>query len=281
VLRRRPTVIDVDLSRDFDNIQHSVLLDKIAKRVHDPQVLRLIKQMIKVGDHIGVPQGGPVSPLAATISLNEVDWAFDAIRRKTAEGDYEAVNSHRFADDMVITVSGHRSKRGWAQRALQCLQESLTPLGVSLHPEKTTMVDTLQGEACSFLGFDLCRVGRRRGEGHFIVITPKKSARLAIKAKMREVIRQAGATPAHGGDCLDQPGFGGMGAVCSVWPCESSLQRRARRCRETVRTLLTRRKRRRKRRIGWRRWRNAYLYEVLGLCWDWNVRYLPNAGSYK
>jgi group II intron reverse transcriptase/maturase len=183
VLRRMSMVIDVDLSSYFDNIRHAVLLDQIAKRVQDPQVLHLIKQIIKVGGSIGVAQGGPLSPLAANIYLSEVDWAFDAIRRKTAEGDYEAVNYHRFADDIVITVSGHPSKRGWAQRALQRLQECLAPLGVRLNPEKTKMVDTLKGDAFSFLGFDLRRVHRRRGEGHFILMTPKKSARLAIRPK--------------------------------------------------------------------------------------------------
>ena len=48
VLRRMTTVIDVDLSRYFDTIRHSVLLDKIAKRVQDPQVMHLVKQIIKV-----------------------------------------------------------------------------------------------------------------------------------------------------------------------------------------------------------------------------------------
>jgi hypothetical protein len=101
------TIIDVDLSRYFDTIRHSVLLGKIAKRVQDPQVLHLVRQIIKAGKKLGVPQGGPFSPLAANIYLNEVDWALDAIRRKTAEGPYEAVNYHQFADDIVITVSGH------------------------------------------------------------------------------------------------------------------------------------------------------------------------------
>jgi RNA-directed DNA polymerase len=50
--------------------------------------------------------------LAATIYLTEVDWAFDAIRRQTAQGSYEAVNYQRVADDSVITVRGHHSKRG-------------------------------------------------------------------------------------------------------------------------------------------------------------------------
>ena len=73
VLRRMSTVIDVDLSRYFDTIRHSVLLDKIAKRVQDPQVLHLVKQILQAGGKIGVPQGGPFSPLAANIYLNEVD----------------------------------------------------------------------------------------------------------------------------------------------------------------------------------------------------------------
>jgi RNA-directed DNA polymerase len=279
VLRRMFTVIDVDLSSYFDNIRHAVLLDKIAKRVQDPQVLHLVKQIIKVGGNTGVPQGGPLSPLAANIYLNEVDWAFDAIRQKTAEGDYEAVNYHRFADDIVITVSGHPSKRGWAQRALQRLQEYLEPLGVRLNPEKTKMVDTLKGEAFSFLGFDLRRVGRRQGEGHFILMTPKKSARLAIKAKIRETIRHAGATPL-------KEVIARINRVLAGWVNYFRCGHSSRAFSEVrdyvemkVRTLLTRRKRRRKRSIGWRRWSNEYLYGVLGLFWDWKVRYLPNAGS--
>src|ERR1700694_2394955 len=60
VLRRMSTVIDLDLSRYFDTIRHSVLLDRIAQRIQDPQVLHLVKQIIKVGGKIGVPQGGPL-----------------------------------------------------------------------------------------------------------------------------------------------------------------------------------------------------------------------------
>jgi RNA-directed DNA polymerase len=111
VMRRMSMVIDVDLSRYFDTIRHSVLLDKIAKRIQDPQVLHLIKQIIKAAGKTGVPQGGPFSPLAANIYLNEIDWMFDEIRCKTAQESYEAVNYHRFADDSVITVSGHHTKR--------------------------------------------------------------------------------------------------------------------------------------------------------------------------
>src|SRR6266446_6267822 len=195
LLRRMSTVIEVDLARYFDTIRHDLLLQQIARRVQDPAVLHLVKQILKAGGKIGVPQGGPFSPLAANIYLNEVDWAFDAIRRQTAQGSYEAVNYHRFADDVVITVSGHHTKRGWAERALQRLQEQFALLGVELNREKTKVVNTLKGEAFGFLGFDLRRVRRRKGDGYFILMTPKKKARTAVKAKIRDIIRRGGATP--------------------------------------------------------------------------------------
>jgi group II intron reverse transcriptase/maturase len=56
VLRRMSTVIEVDLSRYFDTIRHSVLLDKIAKRIQDPQVLHVVKQIIQAGGKVGVAQ---------------------------------------------------------------------------------------------------------------------------------------------------------------------------------------------------------------------------------
>ena len=282
VLRRMSTVIDVDLSRYFDTIRHSVLVDKIATRVQDPQVLHLVKQIIKAGGKIGVPQGGPFSPLAANIYLNETDWAFDAIRRKTAQGSYEAVNYHRFADDIVITVDGHHSKRGWAERALQRLQEQLAPLGVELNEEKTKVVNLLKGEAFGFLGFDLCRVRKSNKSkgGYFIRMTPKQKARKAVKAKIRETIRRGGATPAK--MLISQ-----INAILTGWVNYFRVGHSSRAFSEVrdyvemkVRTLLTRRKRRRKSSVGWRRWSNEYLYGVLGLYWDWTVRPLPGAHDF-
>ncbi len=246
VLRRMSTVIDVDLSRYFDTIRHSILLDKIAKRVQDPQVLRLVKQAIKAAGQIGVPQGGPFSPLAANIYLNEVDWMFDAIRRKTAQGPYEAVNYHRFADDIVITVSGHSTKRGWAGRALQRLKEQLIPLGVELNQEKTKVVDTLKGEAFGFLGFDLRRVRKREREGYYLQMTPKKKARKAIKAKIRDIIRHGGATPVQVLVAQINVALAGWVNYFRVGNASRAFSEVRDYLEMKVRTLLTRRKRRRK-----------------------------------
>jgi len=274
-MRRMSTVIDVDLTRYFDNIRHSVLLEQIAKRVQDPQVMHLVKQIIKVGGSLGVPQGGPFSPLAANIYLNEVDWYFDAIRRKTAEGSFEAVNYHRFADDIVITVSGHSSKQGWAQRALQRLQEQLEPLGVGLNPEKTKTVDVLKGEAFGFLGFDLRRELKRNGNGYYVKMTPKKKARKAIKAKIRDIVRYGGATPAKVLVTRINAALAGWVNYFRVGNSSRAFSEVRDYLEMKIRTLLTRRKRRRKRSVGWRRWSNVYLYEVLGLFWDWRIDPLP------
>jgi group II intron reverse transcriptase/maturase len=281
VLRRMFIVIDVDLSRYFDNLRHSVLLDKIAKRVQDPRVMHLVKQIIKVSGSVGVPQGGPFSPLAANIYLNDVDWAFDAIRRKTAQGTYEAVNYHRFADDIAITVSAHHTKRGWAERALQRLQEKLTPLGVELNREKTTLVNTLDGEAFGFLGFDLRRVRPRKGGRPYILMTPRKKARLAIKATVRDIIRRGGSTPAKAIVAQINAALAGWVNYFRVGNASRAFSEVRDYVEMKVRTLLTRRKRRRKRSVGWRRWSNEYLYDVLGLFWGWKVRPLPNAEAFS
>jgi RNA-directed DNA polymerase len=281
VTRRMSTVIDVDLSRYFDTIRHSMLLDKIAKRIQDPQVLHLVRQILKAGGKVGVPPGGPFSPLAANIYWNEVDWFFDAIRRQTAEGDYEAVNYHRFADDIVITISGHHTKRGWAERALQRLQEQFALIGVELNQEKTKVVNLLNGEAFGFLGFDLRRIRKRKGEGYFILMTPKKKARQAVKAKVRDLLGRSGATPLP--VVVKQ-----INATLAGWVNYFRVGNASRAFSEVrdyvemkIRTLLTRRKRRRKSSIGWQRWSNEYLYEVLGLYWDWKLQPLPGAERFE
>jgi group II intron reverse transcriptase/maturase len=279
VMRRMSTVVDVDLSKYFDTLRHSILLDKIAKRIQDPEVMHLIKQIIKAAGKVGVPQGGPFSPLAANIYLNEIDWMFDAIRRKTAQGSFEAVNYHRFADDIVITVSGHSTKAGWAHRALQRLEEQLIPMGVALNREKTKIVDTLTDAAFGFLGFDLRRVRKREKDGYLVLMTPKKKARKAIKAKIREII-------VHGGALTAQAIVKKINAALAGWVNYFRVGNSSRAFSEVrdyvemkVRTLLTRRKRRHKRSIGWRRWSNEYLYDVLGLYWDWKIQPLPGLGK--
>ena len=184
------------------------------------------------------------------------------------------------ATRLVITVSGHHSKRGWAERAIQRLKEQLVPLGVSLNIEKTRMVDMLKGESFGFLGFDLRRVLNRQRTGHFILMTPKKKARKAIKAKIREIIKHGGASPAK--EIIAR-----INTVLAGWANYFRVGNSSRAFSEVrdylemkVRTLLTRRKRRQKRSVGWRRWSNEYLYGVLELFWGWRLKPLGNVEAY-
>lgn len=107
------------------------------------------------------------------------------------------------------------------------------------------MVNTLNGEAFGFLGFDLRRVRKQDGAGHFILMTPKKKARKTVKAKVREIIARGGATPAR--TVVKR-----INATLAGWVNYFRVGNSSRAFSEVrdyvemkVRTLLTRRKRRR------------------------------------
>ena len=109
-------------------------------------------------------------------------------------------------------------------------------------------------------------------------MTPKKNARKAVKARVRDIIALSGAMPAA--DMVKR-----INATLAGWVNYFRVGNSSRAFSEVrdyvemkVRTLLTRRKRRRKRSVGWRRWSNEYLYDVLGLYWDWKIQPLPGVG---
>ena len=183
------------------------------------------------------------------------------------------------ATRLVITVSGHHTKRGWAERALQRLEEQLIPLGVTLNREKTKIVDTLKGEAFGFLGFDLRRVCKREQAGYYVLMTPKKKARKAIKAKIRDTIATGGASTAAELVTKINVAVAGWVNYFRVGNSSRAFSEIRDYMEMKIRTLLTRRKRRQKRSIGWRRWSNEYLYGVLGLYWDWKLHPLPGLGK--
>jgi hypothetical protein len=122
------------------------------------------------------------------------------------------------ATHLVITVSGHHTKSGWAERALQRLREQLAPLKVELNLEKTKIVDTMKDESFGFLGFDLRRVRKREGDGYFIHMIPKKKARTAIKAKIREIIQRGGSASAIRSRCILRSHAAGYG-FCVAQRC--------------------------------------------------------------
>ncbi len=167
------------------------------------------------------------------------------------------------------------------QAGTGALKQQLEPLGVELNPEKTKVVDTLEGESFSFMGFDLRRVPNRTKTAHIILMTPRKKARTMVKARIRETIQNAGAKPAK--ELVAQ-----TNQILTGWVNYFRVGNSSRAFSEVrdytemkLAILLTRRKRRKKRSIGWRRWSNGYLYNVLGLYWDWKVHPFKNAEEYR
>jgi RNA-directed DNA polymerase len=280
LLRRMFKVIEVDLSAFFDSIRHHILLGKIARRVQDDQVLALVKKILKATGAMGVPQGGPVSPLAANISLNDLDWQFERLRQESEDGPYDSLNDHRFADDIIILVSHHGSKQWMEPWVQEQLRQHLATLQVQVNAEKTRVVNTRQGEAFSFLGFDVRRVLNRRQQP-YVLLTPRKKARLASKAEIRQIMRESGAQPVPAIIQRINPVLAGWVHYFRVANSNRAFGEVRDDVEMKVRTLLSRRKRRRKRSIGWKRWRNEDLYSVLGLYWDWTLQPLKSAEAYR
>lgn len=108
VVKDKTRVIDLDLRAYFDTVKHHILLNKVAKRIADDKIMRLLKLMLKAGGKEGVPQGGVISPLLSNIYLHEVDKMLEKAKETTREGKYIHLEYARFADDCVIMVDGHQ-----------------------------------------------------------------------------------------------------------------------------------------------------------------------------
>src|SRR5450631_2945287 len=99
IVQRKTRIIDIDLRAYFDNVQHYLLLAKVARRVQDEAVMHLLKMMLKATGKKGVPQGGVISPLLSNVYLTEVDRMLEKAIATTRSGGYTAVQYARFADD--------------------------------------------------------------------------------------------------------------------------------------------------------------------------------------
>jgi RNA-directed DNA polymerase len=136
-------IVDVDLRKFFDTIDHGHLRELLKRRVRDGVILRLIGKWLKAGvleegvhttPEVGTPQGGVISPLLANIFLHYVldEW-FEQEVRPRLKGRAFLI---RYADDFVIGVA----REDDARRILEALAKRTSKYGLTVHPEKTRLV---------------------------------------------------------------------------------------------------------------------------------------------
>jgi RNA-directed DNA polymerase len=270
IVQNKTRVIDLDLRAYFDNVRHDLLLAKVARRVNDPDVLALLKQMLKASGKTGVPQGGVISPLLSNLYLTEVDRMLERAKEVTRFGKYTRMEYARFADDIVILVDAY-PRHDWLLAAVtRRLREELALLRVEVNEEKSRLVDLAQGERFGFLGFDFRRVRSKRGVWR-PQYTPQMKKRTAVLRKLKEVFRRFQSQPVP--RVIDQ-----INPVLRGWVTYFAVGHSSR-CFSYIRDWVEKKVRRhlmraRKRRgFRWKRWSRAWLYATLGLYNGYRVHY--------
>ncbi len=269
IVHYKTRVIDVDLRCYFDNVQHSLLLEKVAVRVGDDDVMHLLRMILKASGKKGVPQGGVISPLLSNLYLTEVDRMLERAKEITRQGQYTYVEYVRWADDIVILIDAH-PRHDWLLGAVEKrLREEFAKLHVEINEEKSRIVDLAKGESFGFLGFDFRRVRSLRGVWR-AQCTPQLRRRTALLRKLKEIIRRFHSQPVDRIVELINPILRGWVNYFAVG--HSS------RCFGFVRDWVEKKIRRhlmraRKRQgFGWKRWSRRWLYDTLGLFNDYRVQ---------
>jgi RNA-directed DNA polymerase len=271
LVRGLTQVIDIDLKSYFDNIRHHIVLSKLSKRVQDPQMLHLVKQILKANGNRGVPQGGVLSPLLANLYLNELDEAMEEeMKKRRREGKWERVIYTRYADDMVVLIDGHPRWQPPIEEIRKRLEVELRKVEVEINEEKTRVVDVKEGGSFGFLGFDLREAKNGLGK-RFILRTPKKK-------KQRELLRRVGRILKFSRHRKLPEILERIGPVIVGWVNYFRVGNSGRAF-DWIRFEVMRKIRRfvmkRKGRpgCGWKRWSNEAIYTKWGLVNEYKVHY--------
>ena len=175
----RRWVVDVDLEKFFDRVNHDVLMGKLAKRIDDKRMLGLIRRYLEAGimaDGVvverqeGTPQGGPLSPLLANVLLDEVD-------KELEKRGHAFV---RYADDSNVYV---RSRRA-GERVMQALQRLYGRLRLRVNDAKSAVARPWDRK---FLGYSFWVA-----KGREVKRRIARQALAAMKERVRQITRRNG-----------------------------------------------------------------------------------------
>lgn len=175
-------VVDIDLAKYFDTVNHDILIDMIRVEIKDERVISLIRKYLKSGVMInglisptmeGTPQGGNLSPLLSNIYLTAFDRLLESRGHKFV----------RYADDCNIYVKSHRA----AERVMaNCVKFLEGELKLKVNRTKSRVGSPLR---LKFLGFSLCKIGKKTG------IRPHGKSIKRFKDKIRELTSRKQARP--------------------------------------------------------------------------------------
>jgi len=268
IVQHKTRVLDYDLRAFFDNVRHHIVFEKVGRRVDDPQVMHLLKLLVKATGKKGLSQGGVLSPMLSNLYLNEVDRMLERAQETTRRGPYTYLEYARFADDLVILVDEYTQHDWLLKAANQRLREELAKLHVDINEEKSRYVDLANGGSFGFLGFEFRRIRSRLGKWR-PYYPPKLKQRTALLRKLKEIFRRFDSQPVDRVVQLINPivrGWVNYFAIGDASRCFGFIKDWVE---KKVRRHLMRARNRQG--FGWKRWSRRWLYDELGLFRDYRV----------